>query len=51
MKPCSGLIVTSFSKTDLKRNFEDLPKVYEAYNQYKKVTHYPSGYNGNVAIA
>ena len=45
LKPCRGLIVTSFSKTEEKKIFEDL-SIFGAYKRYKKITPYPSGYPG-----
>ena len=34
LKPCSGLIVSSLSKTELKQNVEDLLYFAEDYNTY-----------------
>ena len=42
LKPCSGLIVSSLSKTELKQNVEDLLYFAEDYNTYKIIT--PSPY-------
>ena len=41
VKPCSGLTVTSFIKSELKKKMEDVLPIYEAYNNYKKATLYP----------
>ena len=41
VKPCSGVIVTSFSKSQPDKTLEDVFPIYEAYNSYKKVTLYP----------
>ena len=46
LKPCSGLIVTSFSKNNFKKKLEDIQTISKAYNDYKKITEYPSGYAG-----
>ena len=46
LKPCSGLIVTSFYKSKLENNLETLFPIFGEYNQYKKVTSYPSAANG-----
>ena len=43
LKPCSGLIVTSISKSKLDKNWEDLQPIFRDYNEYKKVTPYPNG--------
>ena len=51
LKPCSGLIVSSLSKTELKQNVEDLLYFAEDYNTYKIIT--PSPYfesNGKIFI-
>ena len=39
MKPCSGLIVTSFTKLDQNKSLESLFPIQENYTSYKKVTH------------
>ena len=41
--PCSGLIVTSFSRNDLLNDLEDM---FPEYNNYKNITPYPVGYEG-----
>ena len=41
LKPCSGLIVSSLSKTELKPNFDDLLYFTEDYNTYKILTTSP----------
>ena len=46
LKPCSGLVVTSFSKSKINKNLEHIFPDYMAYNNYKKITAYPSGYKG-----
>ena len=46
LKPCSGLIVTSFVKSELKKNLETLFPIFGQYKLYKKVTTYPSLANG-----
>ena len=46
LKPCSGLIVRSFSKSKLNGNMEDLPIFIRDYDNYKKRTLYPLRYSG-----
>ena len=51
LKPCSGLIVSSLSKTELKQNVEDLLYFAEDYNTYKIITPSPFyGSNGKLLI-
>ena len=51
IKSCSGLIVTSFSKYgDSKTDSISLKPLIKAYDQYKKVTKYPTGYTGKVVM-
>ena len=47
MKPCSGLIVTSFSKSQQNKNVKNLVPITAAYDSYKIITQNPSGYNGD----
>ena len=42
LKPCSGLIVTSFTKTRENRNFDNWLTVLDDYRFYKKVTTFPA---------
>ena len=49
LKPCSGLIVTSFYKSRPENNLETLIEIFGEYNLYKKVTTYPFAANGTVA--
>ena len=47
LPPCTGLILTSFSKTESKRDFEGLiSEEVAAYNQYMKWSEFPSGLKG-----
>ena len=46
LKPCSGLIVTSFYKSQLKKELATLFPIFGDYNLYKKVTTHPSVANG-----
>ena len=48
LKPCSGLLVNSFSKVDwgLTKGMKKLKPILENYNNYKKITGHPSGENG-----
>ena len=48
IKPCSGLIVTSFRKDSLQINWEEKFPVLAAYDHYKIITQYPTGYNGKI---
>ena len=47
MKPCSGLIVTSFFKSE---NYKDVkllyPKIWRQYNNFKTISTFPSGLIG-----
>ena len=46
LKPCSGLIVTSFSKDDNKKNLDTLVLTTKAYDKYKKIALHPIGSAG-----
>ena len=46
LPPCSGLVITGFTKTDPSRNINDLIPIIEDYDSYKKTTTYPSGETG-----
>ena len=46
LKSCSGLVVTSFAKSELKKDLETLFPILEDYNLFKRVTPYPSNTNG-----
>ena len=47
MKPCSGLIVTSFDKFEEYKNLEVLyPKILRQYNAFKRISTYPPGLIG-----
>ena len=47
LEPCSGLIVTSFSKSrSLSESIEDLTSIKEDYEKYKYVTQFPTGKPG-----
>ena len=50
LKPCSGLIVTSFAKSELKKDLETLFPIFRDYNLYKRVSTYPSVANGMSAF-
>ena len=50
LKPCSGLIVTSFTKTQEKRNMDNWLTVLDDYQVYKKVTVVPFGETGKYYI-
>ena len=45
--PCSGLIVTSFAKSDQEKNVDEwFPNLMLQYNQFNKITPYPYGFEG-----
>ena len=50
--PCSGLIVTSFAKYEMDlikakiHEMKELEDLFPAYDDFKKITQYPSGYTG-----
>ena len=47
MKPCSGLIVTSFDKSEKDKNIEILyPQMWRQYNNFKTIPEYPPGFTG-----
>ena len=47
MKPCSGLIVTSFSKSVEYKKLDILyPKIWRQYNNFKTISTYPPGLTG-----
>ena len=49
LEPCSGLILTSFIKTDPKENLDSLfSNEIAAYNDYSKWLQFPSGIKGNM---
>ena len=48
LKPCTGLIVTSYSKSNEEMDLEKLFPFLKAYDKYKKLTPFPSGYYGNI---
>ena len=45
-KPCSGLIITSFSKYEQTKDLETLFPIHQDYDKYKKITPYPPGFVG-----
>ena len=48
-KPCSGLVLTSFSKSEQNMNLKNLiPNELNSYNKYKKITPYPLGFYGKI---
>ena len=48
MKPCSGLIVTSFAKSEKHKDLQLLyPKKLTQYNNYKTISTYPLGLVGS----
>ena len=47
IKPCNGLIVTSFYESKLNKDVGSVFSVLGEYNNYKKITGYPFGYIGN----
>ena len=47
LKPCSGLFVTSFGKSQDKKNIQDIFPNVGAYNKFKKISLYPTEFPGN----
>ena len=45
-KPCSGLIVTSISKSPLDKEEVKSSPPFQSYYKYKRITDFPTGYNG-----
>ena len=43
LKPCSGLIVTTFTRSEQKGNLENVFPIHGDYDSYKGNTDYPSG--------
>ena len=50
LEPCSGLLITSFAKSDQEENIEDLIPIFKDYDRYKNISQYPSGINGDSKI-
>ena len=50
LKPCSGLIVTSFSKFSVTKGLENLVPILKDYNNFKTLTEYPAGQTGKYSI-
>ena len=50
MKPCSGLIVTSFIKTQKDRKIDNWMNVLEDYKAYKKITPFPIDEQGKTSL-
>ena len=47
LKPCSGLLVSSFLKADVSEgDMDNLLPILDHYDNYKKITDYPSGESG-----
>ena len=46
LKYCSGLIVTSFSKSELSRKLDNTSPMIRSYEEYKKITLSPDGNPG-----
>ena len=47
LKPCSGLFVNSFSKSQQSKMINNIfPNMIESYNSYKKFTDFPDGLPG-----
>ena len=45
--PCTGLVVTSFSKSENNKDVNSLFQIIiNDYNKYKTITPYPAGFNG-----
>ena len=50
IKPCSGLIVTSFIKTQEDRKIDNWLTVLEDYKAYKKITPFPIDEQGKTSL-
>ena len=50
IKPCSGLIVNGFYKSEQKKSLENLSPIIADYNKFKQITPYPLGQNGKLFI-
>ena len=49
VKPCSGLMLATFTKSHEVPNLKHLiPVEINAYNKYKTITPYPRGFNGKM---
>ena len=51
LPPCSGLVVSSFSKTDANKNLDDL--IYNeiiSYEKFTRWTEFPEGLKGSTLI-
>ena len=46
LKPCSGLIITTLSKTEQNRDLKTLFPMFYDYDNYKMITMYPDGQPG-----
>ena len=46
LKPCSGFIINGFSKSDMTKSLENVFPVFESYDDYKKITPFPSSDKG-----
>ena len=46
VKPCTGLMVTSFSKSGQTKDLEDIFPISKHYDKYKIITQNPSGQSG-----
>ena len=47
LPPCSGLFVTSFQRFKAEKELTDVFPHKNAYNNYKKITEYPSAYSSS----
>ena len=46
LKPCSGLIVTSYTRVETNNDIQDISAIFKTYNKYKRITQFPSRYKG-----
>ena len=49
LKPCFGLLLTSFYKSELHKDVENLLPIFDDYNKYKIISQYP-GLNGKLQL-
>ena len=50
LKPCSGLIISTFSKYAKNKNWDQLENLFKDYDKYKKHTSVPSDSKGKYII-
>ena len=51
LKPCSGLIITTLSKSEKEVVLDKSFPIFEDYDNYKKITEFPTGLQGKIVIS